>query len=56
MESHQLRAVCDRELQRDGFTEELMRGGCDGELGVMESWVRWRAGCDRELCVMESWV
>ena len=22
---------------------------CDGEPGVVESWVWWRAGCDREL-------
>ena len=28
----------------------------DGELGEMESWVRWRAGCDGELGVMKSWV
>ena len=39
---------------RAGYDGELLRAGCDGELGVI-----WRAilrgGCDRELGVMESY-
>ena len=42
---------------------ELLRGGCDGHLGVMREILRagcdgelFGAECDGELDVMESWV
>ena len=46
---------------RDGCNREILRVGCDGELGVMDScvYVRdgelLRAGCDGELGVMVNY-
>ena len=41
---------------RGGYDGELLIAGCDGELGVVESWVWWIVTENLVLWVMEIWV